>query len=153
MNRGFTFQNIETAILNRIPSCLHGKVSLLPKNTRIDVYAALADRADVFLSGDTGPLHIAASRKIALTSPNQYKNDTALVGVFGATNSEMYGYDSQSPKHASAPQDAPSRVFEGHPPCKNLTCIDKIWKNCPHRRCFEGLRPETISAYVGDYFS
>lgn len=61
MNRGFTFNKIETAILNRIPLGLQNKVSLLPKTTRIDVYAALTDRAEVFLSGDTGPLHIAAS--------------------------------------------------------------------------------------------
>ena len=153
MNRGFTFKNIEAAILKRIPLERQDKLSLLPKNTRIDVYASLTDRADMFLSGDTGPLHIAAARKIALSSPQRYANATALVGVFGATNGEMYGYDSDSPNHAPAPQNAPSRIFEGAPPCKNLTCVDKIWKNCRHRRCFEGLEPEAISEYVGGYFS
>jgi ADP-heptose:LPS heptosyltransferase len=128
-------------------------VTVIPKETPIDVYAALTDHSDVFITGDTAPLHIAASKKIIVDSDRSFRNSTAVVGIFGATSSKIYGYDSFSQEHIPAPQKAPAKVFEEFPGCKNLTCIDKIFKACPVVKCFDGLEPESIIEYVNDYLA
>jgi ADP-heptose:LPS heptosyltransferase len=153
MNRGFTFQDIEEKIIDQVPESLQRKITILPKNTRIDVYAALTDRSDMFISGDTGPMHIAAAKKIALQTEFRCRNATAVIGIFGATSGQIYGYDSSSPLHLGSPQNAPSKIFESHPSCKNLTCIDKVFKTCPDVLCFDGLSAEPIIEYVHDYFT
>jgi ADP-heptose:LPS heptosyltransferase len=151
MNCGFTFQGIEKELLKEIPSTFKKRIAVIPKETPIDVYAALTDYSDVFITGDTAPLHIAASKKIIVDSDRRFRNSTAVVGVFGATSSKIYGYDSFSSDHIPASQNAPSKVFEAFPECKNITCIDKIFKACPEVNCFNGLRPEPIIDYVNSY--
>ena len=151
LNCGFTFQGIEKELLKEIPSSCRDRVTVIPKETPIDVYAALTDHSDMFITGDTAPLHIAASKKIVVDSDLRFRNSTAVVGIFGATSSKIYGYDSFSEEHIAAPQKAPSKVFEVFPECKNLTCIDKIFKACPEVKCFDGLKPEPIIDYVNSY--
>lgn len=153
LNCGFTFRGIEKELLKEIPSSLRKRITIVPKDTPIDVYAALADHSDIFVTGDTAPLHIAAARKIIVDSDLSFQNSTAVVGIFGATSSKIYGYDSFSDEHIAAPQNAPSKVFEAFPECKNLTCIDKIFKACPTVKCFDGLEPEPIIDYIHDYLS
>lgn len=153
LNCGFTFQGIEKELLHEIPSSMSKRITVIPKATPIDVYAALIDYSDVFITGDTAPLHIAAAKKIIVDSDLDFQNSTAVVSVFGATSSKIYGYDSFSADHIAAPQKAPSKVFEVFPECKNLTCIDKIFKACPKVKCFDGLKPEPIIDYIHGYLS
>jgi len=153
LNCGFTFQGIEKELLREIPSSYSKRITVIPKDTPIDVYAALTDHSDVFITGDTAPLHIAAAKKIILDSDLSFRNSTAVVGIFGATSSKIYGYDSFSEEHIPAPQKAPSKVFEVFPECKNLTCIDKIFKACPKVKCFDGLKSESIIEYVNNYLA
>lgn len=148
MNCGFTFEGMEEKILKEIPGSQRKKIVLIPKNIEIDVYSALIDSADVFISGDTGPLHIGAAKKILLDSDNFFRNSTAIVGIFGATSAKIYGYDSYSAGYMSSAQQAPSKVFESAPSCKNLTCIDKSFKHCQEIKCFEGVQSEQIISYV-----
>lgn len=150
MNRGFTFKGIEKKVINGIPRELRKKIRLLPKNIDIDIYAALTDQVDVFISGDTAPLHIASAKKYSAGTENLYKNRTSIIGIFGATSGKIYGYDSFSPEYNSPAQDAPAKVFESQPPCKNLTCIDKAFKNCREILCFQGLKPEMIVEFTDD---
>lgn len=153
LNCGFTFRGIEKELLREIPSSLRKRITVIPKNTPIDVYAALTDHSDIFITGDTAPLHIAAAKKIIVDSNLSFQNSTAVVGIFGATSSKIYGYDSFSDEHIAAPQNAPSKVFEAFPECKNLTCIDKIFKACPAVKCFDGLETEPIIDYIHSYLS
>lgn len=153
LNCGFTFQGIEKELLQEIPLSCRDRVTVIPKETPIDVYAALTDHSDVFITGDTAPLHIAAAKKIIVDSDLHFRNSTAVVGIFGATSSKIYGYDSFSTEHIAAPQKAPSKAFEVFPECKNLTCIDKIFKACPKVKCFDGLKSEPIIEYVNSYIS
>lgn len=153
LNCGYIFKGIEKKLLNEIPSNLRGKIVVIPRDIPIDVYAALIDNSDLFITGDTGPLHIAAARKYIVNSDARFENSTAIIGIFGATSAKIYGYDSFSPEYFPAAQDAPSKVFESNPPCKNLTCIDKIFKNCPEVRCFDGLESEQIVSYTHNYLS
>ena len=151
INCGRTFKDIEKSILNSLPVDLKRKIIIIPENIPIDVYSVISDLAEMFISGDTGPMHIAAARKILVGSPGYFNNSTALVEIFGATSSKIYGYDSFSAGHLSPAQNAPAKVFEGNPSCKNLTCIDKIYKRCKQIRCFEGLDCCEILNYIESY--
>ncbi len=153
LNCGFTFEGIEKELLNEIPSSCSKRVTIIPKDTPIDVYAALVDHSDVFITGDTAPLHIAAAIKVIVDSDLHFRNKTAVVGIFGATSSKIYGYDSFSDEHIAAPQNAPSKIFEAFPGCKNITCIDKIFKACRKVKCFDGLKSVSIIDYVNRYLS
>lgn len=153
LNRGFTFTGIEKRLIKHVPEVLKRRIVLIPEDVPIDVYASLTDHSDLFVSGDTAPLHIAAARKVVVDSGDGFRNATAVVGVFGATDARIYGYDSTSEKYLDTSQSAPSKVFEASPPCKNLTCIDKVSKTCVEPKCFEGLDPEPIIAYIRDYLS
>lgn len=153
LNSGFTFKGIEKKLINKIPSHLRSKIVVISRDIPIDIYAGLIDNSEMFISGDTGPLHIAAAKKIIVNSDGKFRNSTAVVGIFGATSPRIYGYDSYSEKYLSGTQDAPSKVYEGKPPCKNITCIHKLSKRCPEVRCFDGLEPEQVIDYVGNYLS
>jgi hypothetical protein len=116
----------------------------------IDAYGAIIDSCDVFIAGDGGPLHFAATRKLDVDG-KELRNRTAILTVHGATDSRIYGYDSQLPNHTRANQDAPSKVFAAQPSCRNITCVNKWGKFCKTVRCFDGLEPSTISDYVISY--
>ena len=73
------------------------RLTIVPKSMNLDAYAALIDFADFFISGDTGPLHIGAARKVSKTGTRKFRNRTYVVSVFGATNARMSGYDSTDP--------------------------------------------------------
>jgi ADP-heptose:LPS heptosyltransferase len=147
LGTGVPVPGIDQKIINELPHELRKKITVVPKLS-IGVFAALIDACDVFISGDTGPLHIAASRKKAISSNEIMRNSTAVVSIFGATDSRMYGYDSFLPYHLPSNQNAPSRVFAGYAPCRNITCINKAGKTCKTIRCFDGLDAKIISDYV-----
>lgn len=150
---GFSFPNIERELFNAISTSLTKKIIVIPKNTPIDVFASLIDQSDIFITGDTAPLHIAAARRVVVGLDNYFDNSTAVVGIFGATSGKIYGYDSYSSAYLPSAQDAPSKTFESFPECKNLTCIDKIFKRCPEVRCFEGLESEPVVDYIRNYLA
>jgi ADP-heptose:LPS heptosyltransferase len=129
------------------------KIVVIPRHIPIEAYPALIDDSNMFITGDTGPLHIAAARKVIVNSNNHFRNSTAIVEIFGATSAKIYGYDSFSDEYLSASQDAPSKTFEGFPHCKNLTCIDKIFKKCPEVNCFEGIDTEEVIEYIQNYLN
>jgi len=151
--QGISVINIESMILDRLPVTHTGKIVTIPNTFTINEFTALIDFCDMFVSGDTGTVHIAASRKINIDSNNSLRNRTALVSVFGASDSRIYNYDSLRYGHSAANQDAPSKVFVGDAPCRNLTCINRIIKTCKEVRCFQGLKSEDISSYIISYFN
>ena len=118
---------LEDKLLQFIPEELHGKIIIVP-HMPLDAYVALIDLCDVFLTGDTGPLHIAASWKEPIEENDRLRNRTAVVSVIGPTDSRMFCYDSDKPGHLPANQDAPSRVFVAESPCRNVTCLNKTGK-------------------------
>lgn len=124
------------------------RLTLVPKTMNLDAYAALIDCADIFISGDTGPLHIGAARKVSRTGNRKFRNKTYVVSVFGATNARMSGYDSTNPLFPPADQDVPSRCYVSESPCRNITCMNKMSKTCKTVRCFEFLDIEKILADI-----
>jgi heptosyltransferase-2/heptosyltransferase-3 len=147
---GHTDAGIGERIAASMPEALRNKLCLVPP-LPLPVYAALTDACDVFISGDGGPVHIAAAKKVPLAKDDLLRNRTAVVSIFGATDSRMYGYDSERPDHSPSYQDAPSKVFVGSAPCRSLMCVNKLGKTCNEVRCFHGLEAETIAGYVKSY--
>jgi ADP-heptose:LPS heptosyltransferase len=152
LGAGHSHEGIESLLTLSLPASLRRKLLIVP-HMSISAYAAVIDACDMFLSSDTGPAHIAASRKVALSEYYALKNRTSVVTVFGAGDSRMYGYDSEREGHIPAHQLAPSRVFVPGAPCRNITCINKWGKSCQEVRCFMGLNAQEIVDYVIAYFN
>ncbi len=129
------------------------KLIRLPQDIAIDAYAGLIDRADLFVTSDTAQMHMAAARRIALDTDTAFRNRTTLVSIFGATNSRIYGYDSFADGYLDSNQDAPARVFEGAPACRNLTCIHKTRKTCRTVECFNGVSAKDVLKWIRETMS
>jgi ADP-heptose:LPS heptosyltransferase len=139
LNSGHTVAGIGNRLRDSLPADLRTRVRVIPLEIPIDVYAAIIDLADVFLSGDSGPLHIAAARRYAFDNDYDFRNRTAVLSCFGATAARMSGYDSVQSGFLPANQDAPSWAFVAGSPCRNITCMNKMYKTCRTVRCFEDL--------------
>jgi hypothetical protein len=150
MGTGRVFKGVEYILRDSLPDSLRSKVVIVPP-IPAGMYAALLDRCDVFLSSDTGPVHIAAAMKVSASSYAYLRNRTSVVTVFGSGDSKIYGYDSQKQGHIAANQEAPSRAFIANAPCRNITCANKWGKTCKEIRCFAGLRADDIADYILTY--
>lgn len=144
LGSGFTAKDIERRLEERLTGEERSRLTIVPKTLALDAYAALVDSADIFISGDTGPLHIAAARKVSKSGNIRFRNRTFVVSVFGATNARMSGYDSTDPRFPPADQNAPSRCYVSESSCRNITCMNKMAKTCEEVRCFESLNVEKI---------
>jgi len=151
LGSGIVFKGIEKELYHQVPRELRKKL-IVAKSLPIDVYASLLDLCDMFVTGDTGPMHIAAARKVCTDGELSLRNRTAIVSLFGATDSRIYGYDSVRKGYIGTNQTAPSRVFDASPSCKNISCsIQRVTRTCAKGRCFEGLDIRDVAAYVKEY--
>jgi ADP-heptose:LPS heptosyltransferase len=148
LGAGHTQPGIEGRLIGALRPRQRREVRVLPASTPLDAYAAVVDAADVYLTGDTGPLHIAAARKQARLGTNGFRNQTAVISVFGATPARLYGYASGRRGFQPANQQAPSYVHTADSPCRNLTCINKTVKTCRDVRCFHQLDVQAVLADV-----
>ena len=137
-------KGIEIELFNSLPEAKKNKIIIIPDSFKLDVFTALIDLSDIFITGDTGPLHLAAARKYLKNNNKSLRNKTAVFSIFGSTPSRMYGFDSKTPGYFAANQDAPSRAFISKSPCRNITCINKLAKTCAEVRCFNGLDVDEI---------
>ncbi len=144
LGASFTHEEMGEKLLETLSPQERSRVFLPPPTLPIESYAVLIDYADVFLSGDTGPLHIGAARKVSRTGNHAFRNKTFVISVFGATPSRMSGYDSTDPLYPPANQDAPSKTYVSQSPCRNITCVNKMMKTCAKARCVEGLAVDQI---------
>ncbi len=151
LGTAFTHLGMEQRLLDTLAEEQRQNVFVVPSTLPIDAYAALIDAVDVFISGDTGPLHIAAARKVSKSGRVQFRNQTFVISVFGATPARMSGYDSADPLFPPAHQDAPSRTYVSESPCRNITCVNKMAKTCKDVRCFEVLNVEEMAKDIQQY--
>jgi ADP-heptose:LPS heptosyltransferase len=148
LGSGHVEKYIEQRLICALTKSEREKIVIIPRSIELDVYTALIDFADIFITGDTGPLHLAAARKYLQEDLTALRNQTAVFSVFGSTPPRIYGYDSQKPGFFSANQDAASRVFIAQCKCRNITCINKLSKTCAQVRCFQDLDPDEIIGAV-----
>jgi len=145
LGAGHVEKYIEHELMYSLSPERRKKITVIPAHFKLDVYAALVDLADVFISGDTGPLHLAAARKFLRSSGRSLRNRTSIISVFGGTPPRIYGYDSEAPGFFPANQDAPSKTFVAENTCRNISCINKMAKTCREVRCFRGLQAVEIA--------
>ena len=148
VGEGHTDPGVGIRLQAALPPALRARTLTVPASLPAPAYAALLDRVDVFISGDTGPLHWGAARKLSRTGGRQFWNHTTVFSLFGATPARMSGYDSSAPGFLPAWQDAPSAAFLSHAPCRNITCLNKLHKTCRIPRCFEGCPPSSVADAV-----
>lgn len=153
LGAGHTEKFLEQRILYSLTESEREKVFIIPLETELDIYSALIDISDIFISGDTGPLHLASARKYNRTSGEELRNKTSVISVFGGTPPRIYGYDSQLPGFMRANQDAPSEIFIAQCSCRNITCLNKLAKTCSEVRCFHNLDPRIIVSAVDKIIS
>ncbi len=95
-----------------------GSVVSFCGETSLDALALLLKGAQLLLSNDSGPIHLAASQK------------TRIVGVFGPTSADETGPLSQ----------APAVILR-----KDVGCeIPCYFRACNYRICMEWLKPEDV---------
>lgn len=151
LGTGDVERHIEHELMYSLPPDIRRNISIIPSPMSLDVLAALIDFVDLYIGGDTGPLHLAAARKFSRSSAKSLRNKTAVFSVFGGTPPRIYGYDSKSPGFFPANQDAPSRAFVAGSPCRNITCINKMAKTCKEVRCFDNLDVDKIISEASQY--
>jgi ADP-heptose:LPS heptosyltransferase len=93
-------------------------VNLCGKTTLIEL-ANILKNASLVVSGDTGPMHLAA----AVGAP--------ILPLYGPTSPELNG-----PRGKGV-----SRIIWENPGCLTYPCADK---SCPHRHCLNDLLPEKV---------
>jgi hypothetical protein len=148
VGEGHTDAGVGIRLQDALPPALRARTLSVPASLSAPAYAALLDRVDVFVSGDTGPLHWGAARRISTTGGRPFRNHTTVFSLFGATLPRMSGYDSSAPGFLPAWQDAPSAAILSHAPCQNVTCLNKLHKTCRILRCFEGCSPIPVADAV-----
>ncbi|MGC9602935.1 MAG: glycosyltransferase family 9 protein [Minisyncoccia bacterium] len=134
----------EDKILSSIRMSDRKRVTIVPTALPIDAYASLIDLCDIFITGDTGPLHIAAARKVPKRGDREFRNRTAVLSIFGATPPRIYGYDSRLLGFLPANQDAPSHVYILPSSNRNLTYIVKKYIAADERSFFENINQDEI---------
>jgi ADP-heptose:LPS heptosyltransferase len=98
---GYTDTACAGSLYNMLSPHFTGRVFLLPTTPKIGLLetAALIDRSDVFLSGDTGLMHIAAARKILTEDDDKHfvpDNKTEIIALFGGTNPGYFGHSKRT---------------------------------------------------------
>jgi ADP-heptose:LPS heptosyltransferase len=151
LGSGHSEAGIGERLMETIPYPYRSRIRIVPRSMPLDVYSAVIDFADVFISGDTGPMHLAAARRYSRSGRYQFRNRTAVLSIFGATMPRMSGYDSIQPGYIPANQDAPSWCYLAGSPCRNITCLNKMFKTCGTVRCFEQVDLKGLSVIVGSY--
>ena len=150
LGRGYTFPNCETDLVKALPDGLRNRIAVVPALMDLEGVAALIDFCDAYVGGDSGPLHIAASKKCSSSGNFHFRNQTAVFSIFGATPARIYGYDSKQRGFLPSNQHASSRVYTAAIPCRNMSCINKRAKTCREVRCFDSLNTNEI---IGDIAS
>lgn len=148
LTSGHTYSGIENRLLGALPN--HNKVIVIPKEMPIDIYAALIDCCDLFVTADTGTMHIAAAKKFDQNG-NALRNNTAIFSIFGATSARMYGYSSADEGFFNPGQENYAKLYISSASCRNITCINKKAKRCKNIRCFNGIDGSEIAKDIIEY--
>ena len=131
LGAGHTFAGIEKELLASLPPEKSKTVTVVPPSLPIDAYAALIDSCDVFITGDTGLVHIAAARKFGRDNGYTFRNQVAVLSVYAAQPARLYGYDSERPGFLASNQDAEAHTYETESSCRSIATVNKAYIACP----------------------
>ena len=141
---GHVVKGIEKQIWNSLSKVARKRAVIVPPSVSLFAYSALLDWMDVFISGDTGPLHLAAAWKGDRDQRHKFRNRTVVLSVFGATPSRFSGYDSSLTGYLDSAQKAKSFTYQSESTCRNLSCMHKMAKSCDVEGCYRSLPIEKM---------
>jgi ADP-heptose:LPS heptosyltransferase len=141
---GHAIPGIEKEIWNSLPKAARKRAVIVPPTVSLFGYSALLDWMDVFISGDTGPLHLAAAWKGDREKRHAFRNRTVVLSVFGATPPRFSGYDSSLTGYLKSAQKAKSFTYQSQSACRNLSCMHKMAKSCNTEGCYLSLPVEKM---------
>jgi ADP-heptose:LPS heptosyltransferase len=130
LGEGHAISGIGIALRTALPESKRARVRLVPGSLPIDAYAALIDASDIFITGDTGPLHIAAARKFSRNGTRVFRNRTAVLSIYAAQPGRLYGYDSNRRGYLDSSQDRSAHVYETRSCCRNMATVNKAMIAC-----------------------
>ena len=117
----------DVKLARSIASSMEGEVAILSGKTTIKEMAALMKKADLVISGDTGPMHIAVSMKAPVLS------------LFGPTSKEITGPFGRGFYNVL---------------CKDIGCCVPCYNyNCKDNRCMKAITPEEVFKEAKDMLS
>lgn len=99
--QGLTDPGAGENLLHSLSGDFDGRVFMVPVEPRarlLDV-AAFIDQADIFVTGDTGLMHIAVTEKRLREEANADllpRNSVKIIALFGGTNPHLFGYSEQT---------------------------------------------------------
>jgi ADP-heptose:LPS heptosyltransferase len=96
----YTDASSSVNLYQALSSQFEGRVLLMhahPRPTLLET-CAFIDQADVFITGDTGVMHLTAALKKVREDDDWYKprNRVKMIALFGGTNPSFYGYATRS---------------------------------------------------------
>lgn len=94
------------------PIVATGKLSL-------GVLAAAMGRCSLIITNDSGPMHVAISRKVP------------IVAMYGPSHTDLYG-----------PYTKKATIVRANPPCNG--CAKRMRHQCDDMRCMRDLKPEQV---------
>jgi hypothetical protein len=150
LGAGHTVKGLGQKLINSLPRSFQERIKIIPPELPLEVYSALIDSSDILVTGDTGPMHIAASRRFSKSGKHLFRNKTSILSIFGATPPRMSGYDSFQPGYLPPNQDAPSWSYTAGSPCRNITCLNKMFKTCSTIRCFETVDIDYLAGLISN---
>lgn len=98
---GYTDKQAARSLWLALSADFPGRVLLLPDEPRMSLLelAAFIDQCDIFLTGDTGTMHLAAAYKVlppTASSDLLPRNATKIIALFGGTHPYFHGYSQRS---------------------------------------------------------
>ena len=100
--------------LDKITPRLKTSPVLLSENTSIKQLSAVIGRCNLFISNDTGPMHLAIAMKVP------------TIGIFGGGEYQMYGAYPPESGFIGIRKDIPCSPCYHKPKCSVSECLDKI---------------------------
>ena len=99
--QGYTDANAAQNLFKMLTDEFEGRIFLLPAKpgTKLLDVTALIDQSDVFVTGDTGLMHLAAATKMLGDGDNTVfrpNNSVKIIALFGGTNPSFYGYSKRT---------------------------------------------------------
>jgi ADP-heptose:LPS heptosyltransferase len=97
---GYTNRNAARNLFESLSPDFSEHIFIVPQEPPLTLLetTALIDQADIFITGDTGTMHLAVAVKRLIEKDSGYslRNSRKVIALFGGTNPGLHGYSKQT---------------------------------------------------------
>ncbi len=97
---GYTNKNAAQNLYESLSPDFSGRIFMIPQDPPLSLLetAALIDQAEIFITGDTGTMHLAVAVKKLREEDTGYllRNSRKVIVLFGGTNPGVHGYSQRT---------------------------------------------------------